>query len=499
MKEHKEIPDKWLLLPVILLILHLVYRLADQAKMMFYFALDFNNDVSSYMAQLHFLKECGFHQLCQYWYNGFITFKFSPPGWYFLNYPLYLLFNDVKIATYISIVIMLAVGLLLSYKLRKLGELSKIKGIMFFALFFGSAIGIGGFVRLGRVNELLSWVLFIILFFMLYYYRDKKIDKKFYITTLIYAAIILSYHSTAVLASLTWLGFLLTRRSKSEVIKTIIAGALSLALAAFWLAPFAINLFKESVIPHLKQGEWAWSLHRADLYTNIAMIIIPLAAIILFHFYYKSKNKSRTELLFFIPTIILSLLFFVRATPLLPVLNQIFPDPIINFVMFNAIFLLLKIDINILNKTNLALLKYGITIIAIASITINAVHTPLFAEPNEIQKEFTEYLPYLNERFIMVGTYPEGPFPKAFYSYAATLNKNSISGWYPEEKNQEYMQRLDGVYKSFNENNCEKFRNELIYFNTTEVLARKEFCPRLESCGLKKEVEKENSCLYNLS
>ena len=497
MKEYREIPNKWLLLPAVLLILHLIYRLADYAKMMFYFPLDFNNDVSSYMAQLHFLKECGFHQLCQYWYNGFITFKFSPPGWYFLNYPLYLLFNDVKIATYISIVAMLVIGLLLFYKLGKIGELSKTKRIAFFALFCGSAIGIGGFLRLGRVNELLSWVLFIILFFMLYHYRNKKIDKKFYITILVYAAIILAYHSTAVLASLTWLGFLLTRKGKSDILKTLAAGALSLVLAGFWLVPFAINIFKESTIPHLKQGEWAWSLHRADLYTNIAMIIIPLVAIIFFYYYYKSKDKSRTELLFFILTIIFSLLFFIRATPLLPVFNQIFPDPIINFIMFNAIFLLLKIDINTISKTSQTLLKYGITIIAIASITINAVHTPLFAEPNEIQKEFTEYLPYLSQRFIMVGTYPEGPFPKAFYSYAATQNKNSISGWYPEEKPQEYIQRLDGVYKAFNENNCEKFRNELDYFNTTEVLARKEFCPRLESCGLKKGIEMENSCLYS--
>ncbi|MFA4887901.1 MAG: hypothetical protein WC595_06845, partial [Candidatus Nanoarchaeia archaeon] len=169
----KPLSDKWFIAPIVLLLVHFLYRLIDQSQMMFQFALDFNNDVSSYMAQLHFLDVCGFHQACPYWYNGFTTFTFSPPGWYFFTYPLHLLFSDVKIATYVSLILMFLLGLFLLIKLGKTANFSLTKRIAFFALFFGNASAIGNFIRLGRVNELLGWILFIPLFFLFYHYRDK--------------------------------------------------------------------------------------------------------------------------------------------------------------------------------------------------------------------------------------------------------------------------------------------------------------------------------------
>ena len=85
-------------LALILLFANFIYRLIDQSKLIKYFPLDYNNDGSSYMAQLFFMKVCGFHSYCSYWYNGFTAFLHSPPGWYFFTLPILEIFGKVNIA-----------------------------------------------------------------------------------------------------------------------------------------------------------------------------------------------------------------------------------------------------------------------------------------------------------------------------------------------------------------------------------------------------------------
>ena len=499
MKEENKLFDNWLLASSIALIAYLIYRLTDQAKMLWYFPLDFANDVSSYMAQLHFLKVCGFHQACPYWYNGFVTFKFSPPGWYFINYPLYSLWNNVHAVTYISMVLMLISGFLIFYYLGRLAKLSKIKRIAFFALFFGNASAIGNFIRLGRVHELLSWLFFIILFFMLYYYNDKKIDKKFYLTGVLYSLVILSYHSTGVLASFLWLGFLLTRETAKERIKTIFSSVLGLALSSFWLIPFVANIFHESAIPYLKQGTWIWNLAINNLWINISALVAPLACLILFYLYYKGSNRDKKNLLFFLPTIIFAFLFLIRVTPLFPIFNQMYPDPIVHYLFFFSIFFLLSLDLKALTTKRQQLLFKLIFLVSVTSIIVSLTHTPLFHTPDtQIDKEFISYIPLLNERFVIVGNNTGPVYSRAYYSFAATMNKNSISGWYPEEKSYSYISRLSAVHSSFNQGNCTMFKEELAYFNTTEVLAIKPFCERLKGCNLKEVKSGNSTCLYHI-
>src|SRR3989344_4559194 len=265
MDEDKKIPDAWLYPPILLLLANFIYRLIDQSQMLFFFPLDFNNDVSSYMAQLHFLDVCGFHNFCPYWYNGFITFKFSPPGWYFFAYPLQLLFQDVKIATYISLLIIFLLGFFLLYKL-------------------GKSVGFNPLQR----------IIFIPFFFLFYYYKDKRITPFFYLSIPLYAAIILSYHTIGVLSLFLWLGFLLTRTSFKDSVKTSLSLFFGLLLSSFWLAPFLFTIFTESAIPHLKQGEWLWYFGAKSIYIQLPAFVTSLAIILLFYFYLKQK-PSRSK------------------------------------------------------------------------------------------------------------------------------------------------------------------------------------------------------------
>ena len=58
--------DYTLVLSSLMLFIYLFSRLINQAKILRYFPLDTTNDISSHMAQLYFLKTCGFHNLCTY-------------------------------------------------------------------------------------------------------------------------------------------------------------------------------------------------------------------------------------------------------------------------------------------------------------------------------------------------------------------------------------------------------------------------------------------------
>src|SRR3989344_2436430 len=110
--------DKWLYIPIIILAINLLIRIIDQSKITYIFPLDLTNDGSSYISLLFFLDKCGFHNFCSYWYNGFISFQLTPPGWYFFTYPLLLIFNNYQVAYFVSIII---IFLLSFYAILKFG------------------------------------------------------------------------------------------------------------------------------------------------------------------------------------------------------------------------------------------------------------------------------------------------------------------------------------------------------------------------------------------
>ena len=101
----REFNDKWLYIPILILGVYLITRLINQSQLIWMFPLDKYNDWSSYMAQLFFLKVCGFHNFCPYWYNGFINFQINQPGWYFFIYPIYLIINNIQLTVYLSLIL----------------------------------------------------------------------------------------------------------------------------------------------------------------------------------------------------------------------------------------------------------------------------------------------------------------------------------------------------------------------------------------------------------
>src|SRR3989344_6518106 len=135
MKSNK-INERLLYIPIFILGINLIIRIINQSKIIKQFPLDLTNDWSSYIALLHFLKDCGFHNYCPYWYNGFITFKLVAPGWYFFSYIINIITNNYLITVYVSMILIFIFGFVIVYKFGKKFNISKEKLILFFLMLF---------------------------------------------------------------------------------------------------------------------------------------------------------------------------------------------------------------------------------------------------------------------------------------------------------------------------------------------------------------------------
>ena len=143
MKLNSKTLDRVLFVPIVILLANFLFRIIDYSKIMTHFPLDTINDISSYIAQLFFLKTCGFHAACSYWYNGFTTFTASQPAWYFFTYPIYALTNNVLVSVFISLVLIFVIAFVIIYFAGKRFGLSITQRIAFFLFMFANAIAIG--------------------------------------------------------------------------------------------------------------------------------------------------------------------------------------------------------------------------------------------------------------------------------------------------------------------------------------------------------------------
>src|SRR3989344_2207922 len=209
--------DKLLYISSIILGLYFLIRLINQSQMISIFPLDFTNDWSSYIAQLHFLKECGFHNLCPYWYNGFVSFLITAPGWMFFTLPIYLLTNDILLSSFVSLILLYFLGFVFIYSLGRNEQISKTKILFFFLFFFGNAIAIGNFIRLGRIVSLFGFVCFLALAVIVFYYRDKKLDKKFLLFIPTYSILLISHQQESILGSFLVLSLFLVNKERVKI------------------------------------------------------------------------------------------------------------------------------------------------------------------------------------------------------------------------------------------------------------------------------------------
>ncbi len=492
----KEKKERLLYIPIVILLTNLVVRLIDQAKMLRYFPVDgYSFDGGSYLAQLHFLKVCGFHAFCPYWYNGFTSFSFSPPGWYFFTLPLYFLFEDVKWAGFFSMIISILAGFGIIWFLGKDTFREKQKRVLLFLFFFGNAITVGSFIRLGRFHELFAWINFLAMFFIATKYREKHLDKRFVLLIPFYVFTILAYQSIGVLASFLLLSLFLVKRGKERIF-VILTAITSIVLTSFWAYPFVRDIH-QSVIATLKLSNLLISPGRGDFLTFLATFIIPIILLGTFYLYW-NKSKAQGGLLFFVPYILLGMLMLMRIIPFIPVLNDIRPDPFLILFTFLGTYFFFQLRFETFRKGIRSILMAILIISSIVSVSANVVHTKWFYVPDdEINKALLEIMPLVKERYLFAGNFPEYVLPKLYYAYAAIyLNMSTASGTYFHLKDADYIDKIAKVTPTLERKDCGALKNVLNDVNTPILISIDDGCNALKKCDFIRIQEKDRVCAY---
>lgn len=476
-----------LVLSSILLVANLLFRLIDQSKLLRFFPFDYANDISSYMAQLFFLKTCGFHAFCPYWYQGFTNFLFQAPGWYFFTYPLYAFFGDVKIATYASILFMYAFGFITLFFLYKKFQFSRLQRIFFFAVFFGNALVLGNLLRLGRVHELFAWVVFLLFAFFMIYYRDRQLSPTFYLSGFFYGLLILSNQNVALLASLFYLSLFLVKRGK-ERMAVVFSGILGLTISSFWWIPFLTHLSEGSVLVG-NYGRTAISFTHGLVWTQIPLTLTSFAFLL---FYALSWHRYKEDRVFFAPFAALSVLVFFRIIGFLPIFDDILPDYYSTLLIFLCLFLFLRSPMEKFPFSRF--MSIALVVIALLSVSVNLVKTPFFVEPDQNVEDLTSLLSSLEGSFVLHGTFPSTVYEGAVYSYAPIYyNLTTPFGWYGHVAPATYRDALLSDSRQL-VYTCENVQAYLRQWSVDNFVLHGDVCAFLSSCTFGTFVSRGSFC-----
>lgn len=490
---NQKIPNKYLYLPILILIGYLIIRLIDHSRLIFTFPLDYTNDLSSYITQFFFLFKCGYHAFCPYWYNGVINFLLNPPGWSFFFAPLYLLIKNILLTVYLAIVITFLLGLFAFLFLAKTQKLSRVKGTAMFLFFFANPIAIGNFIKVGRITSMFAWVWFIFLLAILLYYKDKPINKFFLVFIPLYSFLLITHYQEAFLLNIFILSLFLIKPLK-EKMYLILCSLASFSIASFWLVPYLLNSTESGLYSFSSwmldfKGMWVWA--------NLGSVIVSIFFIVLFYFYIKSKPNKRKELFFFLPVLILWFLVTSRLVVLIPYLQYISPAPYTFFFLLPSIFFLMKTKFS---KKLLQIIFIGLILLSIIGVTISAIKTPWFIEHTQLEKDTLETLSHVEGLYLIAGQGIKTSYEKAYYCYTPIfMNLSTSSGWYPSMIAKDYDQELFKFHKIFNKKeNCQELLDQLALLNTTYVLTHyKDNCDFLEKCLKYKVFEKGEVCLFS--
>ena len=484
----------------LLLISYILFRLVDYSKVMLGHPLsNIYHDIHGYTPQLFFLKVCGFHQSCPYWYNGIKTFIATPPAWYFFAYPFYIITNNLFIAFYITAILIFLFSFLAIYYIGKIKLKSRLQRLAFFAFVFGNNVTMLT-LRMDRLPELFAWFFLIISFFIILHYKDREIAWPFYLLAPMYALTILSYHGVGILLSFIFLGLFLVKliENKTEAIKVALTGILGFGLTAFWSIPLLLearNLF----ISQTSLGAEAWWDFAGNYlhFTPIAIIILPLGFFIIFYLYLKTNEKTN-DLIFIAPSFLLIVLFMSGLIKFIPIIKTIFSNIFFIFIIILISYYLLNIKFGKLNTNFAKLASVLIIVLTIGTIAISMYNTPLYDTATPEQRNVAELLNYVDEKFIIAGGLREiKSNHHAIYAYAPIYNNlTTAGGQYPALKDFQYLEDLDALHGNFSVS-CEVFSSFSDKLNVKQYIAYGKNCDWLSYCGAKLDKTIGKACLYS--
>lgn len=489
--------DKLIFLLPLIWILYLIYRLINYSQIAVNFPLDYDNDLSSYIAYIFFLLKCGWDNLCNYWYNGFFPFYHYSPAYFILTLPMYYLTKNILLSVFISMILLFIIAFILSLIIGKSEKLSTSKKFLFFSLTFANPFVISSYIKSGRLPEFIGLISILLIFIIFLNYFDRKVDRKFFIAFIpSYFLLILSHQQMTLLGHLLILGFLIIKNNK-ERIKIIFASIISLILSSFWLINYIKYNLLEGNLNSLKPIALQFLIFtKESLLRNIATTLVILFLIFSFIVYYK-QEKNKKMIYFFSPILILSLLILFRFVPFIKFFNQVAPNTYMIFLMLFASFFFVKIGFKELNNIIRLFIILILIILPFTGIIISHLETPYYREYTKTEISSIELLNKIDNNFIVLNGHFPTSYPPAYHSYAPIfLNLTTPQGFNPNSANINHLYTLQALNKAVSEENCQDLEINANKLKLNYMLAYDNVCEFLNNCNISLINKKDNVCLF---
>src|SRR3989344_9090398 len=353
---------------------YFLFRLIDQSQMISVFPIDNHaNDYSGHIVKLFFLEQYGYHQQVPNWYNGAYTLlSFYPPLWYLMTYPIYKLTHDTELTGYLSLLLLYLFGFIFIYLFGKEVKLSRLKRVLFSLFFFVNPIAIGYFLRLGKLPEMLGWVWVFLIAFIVFHYKERKLDKGIYWLVPLYTLLLYTHILVFVVATLFLLMLFFSRKHRQERFMLFFCGILILLTTAYFWFPF-LQSSHQNLTPSYLPLQWL--IQAGNLTDKIVAFILPALFWILFFLYWKSKDKKKEELIFFLVPLVFSFLYFTRIAVFLPFFNRPAPDSYHFLFIFLMGYFFLSLDFEKFKEKTKNLLLYGLLYLICFGILLSILFT----------------------------------------------------------------------------------------------------------------------------
>ena len=479
--------NKLFYIPLILFAIAMILRLVDLSKIVYLFP---SYDFSAHISHLYFLKEYGFHNVANNWYNvygGEIVLKLYPPLFFFYSLIFYSIINNIQLAFYISLISVHVIGLIGVFILGKVLNLSIWKKLFLFFFFYANPITLPWFYINGRIPEMLAWTISFYLLALIFYYKDKKLDKKFYLLLILLLSSMLLAHPLIVLLFLfVILGFFLIRNNKDKL-KIILASIFVPIITSFWLVGF----IQGYSILQSYQPSYRFYEHTTEV---IYSILLGLASLFVLYLNLRFKKFQKKEIMFFSPVILISFIYITGLFLLVPLLRSIEPRSYGIFLLLITSLLAFNLKLKTNKKrSNAFKISIALLLCVLALISIFRYDNLSFTLYTEKNKEILDILPKINGSFIVIG---ENNYDMHHVASIAAVKYNLTTpfGWGMREVQKEVKEDKINLKNSIENKECKLLNETLNKIKVKEIIAYNNKCDFLKSCNLTEKNKTENYC-----
>ena len=186
-----------------------------------------------------------------------------------------------------------------------------------------------------------------------------------------------------------------------------------------------------------------------------------------------------------------------RLIAFIPIFNDVFVDPYLEFMMFFCLIMFFDTDIKAYGKFYLNTLKVLLILIPFILVIISAAYTHWNRSYSQSDYDTIEILKSVDGKYIIYGDDYPYSYPPAIYSYAAVYQgKETSLGWATMPNDKSYFDTVYLARDSLNNRDCDNFDKATAVLNTTNFIGYGEYCNKLKNCRLELVKKTDKVCLY---